>query len=59
MRLEKLLLDKKEWKILSADYSQIELRVMAHFSNDDELIKSFKGMKTFTRGQQAKYLMLN
>ena len=31
----------KGWKILSADYSQIELRIMAHFSNDTELISSF------------------
>ena len=32
---------KKGWKIISADYSQIELRVMAHFSNEKELIRSF------------------
>ncbi len=30
------------WKILSADYSQIELRIMAHLSQDPELIKAFK-----------------
>jgi len=29
------------WKILSADYSQIELRVMAHLSKDPELLKAF------------------
>jgi DNA polymerase-1 len=28
--------------ILSADYSQVELRVMAHFSKEDELVNSFK-----------------
>ena len=28
--------------IVSADYSQIELRIMAHFSNDAGLIKAFK-----------------
>ncbi|HDP67730.1 MAG TPA: DNA polymerase I [Candidatus Marinimicrobia bacterium] len=33
---------KKGWKILSADYSQIELRIMAHLSKDPELIKAFK-----------------
>jgi DNA polymerase-1 len=33
---------RKGWKILSADYSQIELRIMAHYSKDDELINSFK-----------------
>ncbi len=27
--------------ILSADYSQVELRLLAHFSNDETLIKSF------------------
>ena len=30
------------WKIMSADYSQIELRIMAHLSNDPTLIKAFK-----------------
>ena len=30
------------WKILSADYSQVELRIMAHFSEDDGLRDAFK-----------------
>jgi len=30
------------WKILSADYSQIELRIMAHLSKDPELIHAFE-----------------
>ena len=29
------------WKILSADYSQIELRIMAHLSHDAELCRAF------------------
>jgi len=29
------------WKILSADYSQIELRIMAHLSEDEELCDAF------------------
>ncbi len=29
------------WKILSADYSQVELRMMAHFSKDNGLIEAF------------------
>jgi DNA polymerase-1 len=29
------------WKILSADYSQVELRIMAHFSEDDGLRDAF------------------
>ena len=31
-----------DWVILDADYSQIELRVMAHVSGDEELINAFK-----------------
>nr|HRD18730.1 DNA polymerase I [Candidatus Neomarinimicrobiota bacterium] len=30
------------WKILSADYSQIELRIMAHLSGDAELRRAFQ-----------------
>ncbi len=32
---------QKGWKILSADYSQIELRVLAHLSSDKRLIDAF------------------
>ncbi|MBV7433698.1 DNA polymerase I [Cardiobacteriaceae bacterium TAE3-ERU3] len=33
------------WKILAADYSQIELRIMAHLSGDEGLLKAFAGGK--------------
>ena len=33
---------QKYWRIMSADYSQIELRIMAHLSEDQELCKAFK-----------------
>lgn len=29
------------WKLLSADYSQIELRIMAHLSGDEQMIAAF------------------
>ncbi|HUM76136.1 MAG TPA: DNA polymerase, partial [Fervidobacterium sp.] len=32
---------KEGWSILGADYSQIELRVLAHMSEDETLIKAF------------------
>ena len=32
----------KGWKILSADYSQVELRIMAHLSQDKALCAAFK-----------------
>ncbi|MFA5334667.1 MAG: DNA polymerase I, partial [Candidatus Omnitrophota bacterium] len=34
---------RKGWSILTADYSQIELRILAHFSGDKELLKAFEG----------------
>ena len=39
-----------DWVILSADYSQIELRVMAHFSQEPELLNAFhQGIDIHTR----------
>lgn len=34
-------------KIMGCDYSQIELRVLAHMSNDDAMIKSFNSSEDF------------
>ena len=31
-----------DWQLLSADYSQIELRVLAHMSQDSELLDAFR-----------------
>ena len=35
----------KEFKLLSADYSQVELRIMAAFSGDETMIQAFKDEK--------------
>ncbi len=32
---------KRGWSYLGADYSQIELRLLAHFSNDQKLLEAF------------------
>ncbi len=32
---------EKDWLLLSADYSQIELRILAHYSRDEVLCESF------------------
>ena len=39
--IRKTFIAKKGYKIISADYSQIELRVMAHLSQDKNLLNSF------------------
>ncbi|MBN2280839.1 MAG: DNA polymerase I [Candidatus Marinimicrobia bacterium] len=47
---------KKGWKIVAADYSQIELRVMAHLSGDPELVKAFhEGIDIHTRTAALVY----
>jgi len=33
---------QKDWVIFAADYSQIELRVLAHIANDEKLIEAFR-----------------
>ncbi len=44
------------WKVLSADYSQIELRVMAHLSKDPELNRAFaEGVDIHTRTAALVY----
>ncbi len=32
----------ENWKLLAADYSQIELRILAHISEDESLMKTFR-----------------
>ncbi|HEY8432230.1 MAG TPA: DNA polymerase, partial [Sandaracinaceae bacterium] len=42
------------WNLMSADYSQIELRVLAHLSGDEELIDAFsKGEDVHVRTAKA------
>ena len=40
------------WYILAADYSQIELRVLAHISQDEKLKEAFLQIWTFIRRQR-------
>ncbi|MCI0407214.1 MAG: DNA polymerase, partial [Acidobacteria bacterium] len=41
-RIRSAFVAKPGWRLLSADYSQIELRVLAHLSSDPVLIEAFQ-----------------
>jgi len=48
--VRKAFLPPKGWVFLSADYSQIELRVLAHMANEEKLIEAFNaGMDIHTK----------
>jgi DNA polymerase-1 len=40
--IRKAFIPKPGWHMVSADYSQIELRILAHYSGDEILIKAFE-----------------
>ena len=41
-RIRQAFLPKAKWILISADWSQIELRILAHFSKDPRLISAFR-----------------
>ncbi|MGN6729629.1 MAG: DNA polymerase I [Rhodanobacteraceae bacterium] len=41
-RIRQAFIAPPGWKVVAADYSQIELRIMAHLSGDETLIRAFK-----------------
>jgi DNA polymerase-1 len=53
---EKHLLRDENYTIISADYSQIELRIIAALSGEENMIKAFLN-KTFINQLLQKYLM--
>lgn len=53
-RVRKAFVANPGWHIMSADYSQIELRVMAHISGDDNLQNAFAAGKDIHRATASE-----
>ena len=53
-RIRQAFIAPKGWKILAADYSQIELRIMAHFSGDANLLAAFAANADVHRSTAAE-----
>ena len=57
-RIRKAFIAAPECKILAADYSQIELRIMAHLSNDERLCEAFADGEDIHRATAAEVFSL-
>lgn len=53
-RIRQAFIAPKGWKILAADYSQIELRIMAHLSADEGLLRAFHSGQDVHRSTAAE-----
>ena len=53
-RIRQAFVAEKGYKLVAADYSQIELRIMAHLSGDEGLIKAFAEGKDIHRATAAE-----
>ncbi len=40
-QIRQAFIPREGWQLLTADYSQVELRLLAHFSGDEQLIRAF------------------
>ncbi len=53
-RIRQAFVPQKGWKMVAADYSQIELRIMAHLSGDKGLLQAFSAGEDIHRATAAE-----
>ena len=53
-KIRQAFIAPKDYKIVALDYSQIELRIMAHFSNDKGLVAAFSENKDIHKATAAE-----
>ncbi|RDH91133.1 MAG: DNA polymerase I [endosymbiont of Seepiophila jonesi] len=53
-RIRQAFVPQPGWKMVAADYSQIELRIMAHLSGDEGLLQAFAEGKDIHRATAAE-----
>jgi DNA polymerase I len=53
-RIRQAFVPAQGWKMVAADYSQIELRIMAHLSGDERLLKAFSEGEDIHRATAAE-----
>ena len=53
-RIRRAFVPQQGWRMLAADYSQIELRIMAHLSGDRGLVSAFAAGKDIHRATAAE-----
>ncbi|MEN8178528.1 MAG: DNA polymerase I [Pseudomonadota bacterium] len=53
-RIRQAFVPESGWKMVAADYSQIELRIMAHLSGDQGLLSAFAAGKDIHRATAAE-----
>jgi DNA polymerase-1 len=56
VRIREAFVAREGWRLVSADYSQVELRILAHFSGDPELIAAFRSGEDVHRRTAAGVL---
>ena len=53
-KIRQAFVPQASWRMLAADYSQIELRIMAHLSNDEGLVSAFAAGADIHRATAAE-----